>query len=146
MVGSKFGNLTNLKTINKNNLVEAINENVDNLEILTTAKGDLNELETTSTHNLVAAINEINNKTGDLEELNTEVNGDLVDAINEVNSKTYNDLELKPSINNQILNSGNNTLDTLGIAAKNDVYTKTDFQKNWIDISIPAGWTQMINA
>lgn len=126
VVGSKFGDLANLKTINKINLVGAINENVDNLEILTTAKGDLSELETTSTHSLVAAINEINNKTGDLEELNTEANGNLVHAVNEVNSKTYNDLELKPSINNQILNSGNNTLNELGIASKDNVYTKTE--------------------
>ena len=90
VVGSKFGDLANLKTTNKIDLVGAINENVDNFEVLTTAKGDLSELETTSTHSLVAAINEVNNKT-------------------------YDDLESKPFINNQILNSGNNTLNELGI-------------------------------
>lgn len=81
---SKIGNLSNLTTTAKTDLVVAINEVDAEADANTTAIGTLANLETTNKTNLVGAINEVNTKTGDLSNLETTSKTDLVSAINEV--------------------------------------------------------------
>ena len=110
-----IGDLTNLTTTAKTNLVGAINEvngevatntanistNTSNISTNSTNIGNLSNLTTASKTNLVSAINEVDANCdsnsssiatntlaiGDLTSLNTTVKTDLVSAINEVNTK-----------------------------------------------------------
>lgn len=99
------GNLANLVTSDKTNLVAAINEVSDALDSeitdRETKQGDLTTLNTTDKTNLVGAINEeytyahnsvniINDRTGWLADLNTTDKSNLVAAINEVNTQAAN--------------------------------------------------------
>ena len=56
------GNLEDLETTNKDNLVSAINEVNSNSNDNVTNIGNLEDLETTNKNNLVSAINEVNSK------------------------------------------------------------------------------------
>ena len=86
-VDTLLGDLDDLETTNKTNLVAAINEV---LSTISNIIGDLDELDTTDKTNLVAAINEvlstISNITGDLDDLDTTDKTNLVAAINELMS------------------------------------------------------------
>ena len=97
------GELNQLKTTDKSNLVAAINSEVDRAKA---AEGNLSQLQTTEKGNLVAAINDEVNRAkteesridkkldgeiarakateGDLNNLTTDAEGNLVEAINEV--------------------------------------------------------------
>lgn len=55
----KVGDLTELETTDKTNLVAAINEVVGYFDDQAEAQGDLTELETTAKNSIVAAINEL---------------------------------------------------------------------------------------
>lgn len=100
-----IGNITNLDTTAKNNLVSAINEvntnagtNTSDINGLKTRMnnaetyiGDLTNLDTTAKSNLVSAVNEVESETntntaniGTLSNLNTTNKSNLVSAINEV--------------------------------------------------------------
>lgn len=113
-----IGDLTNLTTTAKTNLVSAINEldgevatntgnistNTTNIDANTTAIGTLSNLTTSAKNNLVSAINEVDansdsNTTaigtntsaiGNLARLTTNVKSDLVSAVNEVNYNVNN--------------------------------------------------------
>ena len=93
------GDLNNLTTTDKSNLVAAINEVLAAVGAiasdLANTAGDLNDLTTTDKSNLVAAINEVlaavgavasdlANTAGDLNDLTTTDKSNLVAAINEV--------------------------------------------------------------
>ena len=91
-IDSIAGDLNNLSTTDKSNLVAAINEV---LTTLVNTSGDLSNLSTTDKSNLVAAINEVltglndeitnrENADGDLSQLQTTNKSSLVSAINEV--------------------------------------------------------------
>ena len=84
-LSSKIGDLDNLTTTDKSNLVAAINEVLTSLIFIT---GDLDNLITTDKSNLVAAINEVLTtllaSTGDLDNLTTSDKSNLVAAINEL--------------------------------------------------------------
>ena len=79
----QIGDLTNLTTADKSNLVNAINE-------ILTITGDLTNLTTTDKSNLVNAINEVLTVIGDITTLTTTDKTDIVSAINEINSKNNN--------------------------------------------------------
>ena len=85
-----IGDLNDLNTTDKSNLVNAIN---DVLSTLTNVAGDLNDLNTTDKSSLVNAINDVlstlTNVAGDLNDLNTTDKSNLVNAINE----NYNSIE-----------------------------------------------------
>ena len=89
---SIIGDLDELTTSDKSNLVAAINEVAS--EVLGKI-GDLDELSTSDKSNLVAAINEVitvfNNMIGDLDDLNTYDKDTIVSAINSV-FKTSQDI------------------------------------------------------
>ena len=85
-----IGDLTDLNTTDKDNLVEAINEV---LQTLTNTTGDLTDLNTTDKDNLVDAINELVANIGDLTTLNTTDKTSTVAAINEVYSIAQDVLE-----------------------------------------------------
>ena len=82
---TEIGDLTDLDTTDKDNLVDAINEV---LATITNISGDLTDLNTTDKDNLVDAINEVlqtlSNTAGNLTGLNTTDKSNLVAAINEV--------------------------------------------------------------
>ena len=90
-LSSKVGDLDDLETTAKNNLVAALNEVrgavIDNRNHI----GELTNLDTTAKNNLVAAINEVRgtavdnrNHIGELSNLDTLAKNNLVAAINEV--------------------------------------------------------------
>ena len=74
---SRLGDLTNLTTTDKTNIVNAINEIVSNI-------GDLQDLNTTDQSSIVNAINENVTNIGDLQSLTTSDTSSLVNAINEI--------------------------------------------------------------
>ena len=84
------GDLNNLTTTDKSNLVAAINEVLAAVGAvasdLANIAGDLNDLNTTDKSNLVAAINEMLANAGDLNDLDTTDKSNLVAAINEINA------------------------------------------------------------
>lgn len=89
-ISDEIGNLDNLTTTAKANLVAAINEVNSKAATNTTAIGTLANLTTTEKSNLVGAINEVNEDVsdvkedlGDLSNLETEDKSNLVAAINE---------------------------------------------------------------
>lgn len=84
---AKIGNLSNLTTTANTDLVVAINEVDAEADANTTAIGTLANLETTNKTNLVGAINEVNANVGDLSDLDTTSKSDLVSAINEVRTE-----------------------------------------------------------
>lgn len=99
LLKTNVGEVENLDTTDKTNLVNAINE--VNKKVTKDKVGNLNDLNTTSKSNVVSAINEVNsnlttttNKAnanqvniGTLANLNTTNKSNLVSAINEVNNK-----------------------------------------------------------
>lgn len=92
-VDNKIGDLSNLTTTNKSNVIAAINENVLNVSYNTSKIGDLTSLSTSEKSNLVGAINEnvsnISSNTaniGDLTSLSTSNKSNTVSAINEINN------------------------------------------------------------
>ena len=104
---SAIGDLDELNTSDKSNLVNAINSLVTNI-------GDLNELTTDDKTNLVSAINEVNSTgggalamIGDMEDLETTAKDTLVNSINEVygdlnteiDNRTNGDTNLQNQIN-----------------------------------------------
>ena len=90
-INTLVGDLDDLSTTDKSNIVAAINEIVSSVITLV---GDLDDLATTDKSNLVAAINEVlstlSTKIGDLSELPTSDKSSLVAAIDEVNEKIPN--------------------------------------------------------
>ena len=97
---SNTGDLADLSTTDKSNLVAAINEV---LTTLTNTSGDLADLSTTDKSNLVAAINEVlttlTNTSGDLADLSTIDKSNLVAAINEVLTSISTVISDRPYIN-----------------------------------------------
>ena len=92
---TSIGDLTDLQTTAKSDLVSAINEVDTTATNNATHIGNINNLETVSKTNVVSAINEVNtNQTsasssiGDLLDLDTTAKSDLVSAINEVDGNT----------------------------------------------------------
>lgn len=143
---TKIGDLTDLTTDNKIDLVSAINE-VDshtdsNTNTLaghttaignnTTAIGNIADLDTVDKSNLVNAINEVNligknneTKIGTLNNLNTTDKSSLVGAINEVdnNVKNFNLTSYETISSTSAVTSANGSEITsvdLGIAKNND--------------------------
>lgn len=90
-----IGDLTELTTTNKTDLVSAVNEvegevtiNTTSISANTTAIGTIANLNTTDKSNLVSATNEVNNKIGNLSNLNTYSKANVVASINEIEAKT----------------------------------------------------------
>ena len=88
---ASIGNLSNLETSVKTDLVSAVNEVSGKTDDI----GNLSNLTTENTSSIVGAINEVdaNSKTnnqniGNMTNLETTVKSSLVGAVNEVNSKT----------------------------------------------------------
>ena len=79
-----IGNLADLTTTDKDSVVDAINEIVSAISSVNDAIGDLDDLDTTVKTDLVSAINEVVGNIGDLDDLDTTAKTDLVSAINEV--------------------------------------------------------------
>lgn len=109
---TSIGNLSNLNTTAKNDLVSAINENqgnittntnnigtnTSNIATNTTNIGTLTNLTTTSKTDLVVATNEVNAKIGTLSNLETTIKSNVVNAINEIVEK-FNLSNYKNNIN-----------------------------------------------
>ncbi len=91
------GELENLHTEAKDNIVNAINEVHDEL-------GDVPSLTTEAKDNAVNAINEVDSRTGKLTDLTTEAKNSLVAGINEV------DANVGPIENLTTINKGNMVL------------------------------------
>ena len=114
-----IGDIADLNTTDKSNLVSAINEV---LTTLINTSGDLADLDTTDKSNLVAAINEVLSTlgtiAGDLADLNTTDKSNLVAAINEVLSTlgtTAGDLaDLDTTDQSNLVAAINEVLSTLG--------------------------------
>ena len=108
---TSVGNIANLNTTTKADVVSAINEvvgnvtdnsadivvNSNNITTNTTSIGTLANLSTITKTDLVSATNEVNSKVGNLSNLNTTYKNDVVGSINEVkadinfsNFKQYN--------------------------------------------------------
>jgi len=87
----KIGDLTNLNTTIKTNLVSAVNEVntalTDGLQAVADDLGDKNNLTTTVKSTFVAAINELDGEIGDLTTLTTTVKTAIVAAINELDGE-----------------------------------------------------------
>lgn len=90
-----IGDLDDLQTTAKSDLVSAVNEVETTATNNSTHIGNINNLETINKTNVVSAVNEINtNQTsatsniGDLLDLDTTAKSDLVSAINEVDANT----------------------------------------------------------
>lgn len=79
-----IGNLSNLTTEANTNLVSAINEVDAHTDTNNQNIGTMTNLETTVKTSLVGAINELNSKIGNLSSLDTTDKTNLVNAINEV--------------------------------------------------------------
>lgn len=94
---TNIGDLINLQTTNKTNIVSAVNEVNTNTNNNTTKIGNLNSLQTTTKSSLVNAINEVNTNTisntsniGNLVNLQTTNKSNIVSAVNEVNTNVNN--------------------------------------------------------
>lgn len=83
-VSTLIGDLTDLETTDKDSIVDAINELVQLISNINTNIGTLSQLNTTAKNSLVAAINEVVGYCGDLDDLNTTTKTSLVAALNEV--------------------------------------------------------------
>lgn len=83
-VDDKIGDLNNLTTTDKDNVVDAINELVSSVSDVDTKVGDLDDLTTTNQDSVVNAINEVNGNIGDLADLDTTDKSSIVNAINEL--------------------------------------------------------------
>jgi DNA repair ATPase RecN len=80
-----IGNLSNLSTTDKSNLVAAINEVYDMINgnaVFDPRIGDMNNLTTNHKTFLVNALNEVNTKIGELGDLDTQDTSSIVNAIN----------------------------------------------------------------
>ena len=108
-----IGNLADLTTTNKSNLVGAINENVTNISGNATKIGDLTTLTTTEKSNLVGAINELDSKVIPISQGGTG-------AITATNART--NLEVMKAFRIY-----SNTSGTQGTVTFNTGYTSTEF-------------------
>lgn len=100
---SKIGDLADLETTAKTDLVSAINE----VNGGSSAVGNLADLTTTVKTNVVSAINEVNGKAednadaiGDLASLTTTAKASAVSAINEVNGKAEDNADAIGDLSN----------------------------------------------
>ena len=84
IVNEIIGNLSDLTTTDKSNVVAAINEVKSDVDNTDEKIGDLDSLTTTDKTDLVSAVNEVNGNIGDLGSLTTTDKTDLVSAVNEV--------------------------------------------------------------
>lgn len=119
------GDLSDLETTVKTDLVSALNEVDTKATNNETHIGNINTLETVNKNNVVSAINEVNRNQsssssaiGDLLDLDTTDKSDLVDAINEVNGKTVTN---KNAIGN--LSNLESTSKTDLVTAMNEIFT-----------------------
>ncbi len=118
------GDLTDLTTTDKSNLVNAINEV---LSTLGSVAGNLADLTTTDKSNLVNAINEVlstlGSVAGNLADLTTTDKSNLVNAINEVlstlGSVAGNLADLTTTDKSNLVNAINEVLSTLGSVTGN---------------------------
>ena len=107
LFSSVTGDLSNLNTSNKSNLVSAIDE-------VNSKTGTLSNLTTTSKSNLVSAINEVDDDIGNLSNLDISIsNTNIVTAINSVNSKIHNN-----NYSTTEINTGNKWIDNKDIYRK----------------------------
>ena len=83
-ISALIGDLTELETTDKDSVVDAINELVGLISTINTNIGTLSQLDTTAKTSIVAAINEVVGYCGDLDNLNTTTKTSLVAALNEV--------------------------------------------------------------
>lgn len=120
-----IGDLTDLQTSVKTDVVSAVNEVETTATNNSTHIGNINLLQTINKSDVVSAINEVNtNQTsasshiGDLLDLDTTDKSDLVDAINEVNGKTVTN---KNAIGT--LSELESTTKTDLVSAVNEVFT-----------------------
>ena len=117
-----LGDINNLNTTNKTNIVAALNE----VNSLALGIGTLANLNTTDKASVVNAINEVNNKAntiGLLTNLSTTEKSSIVGSINEVNGKIGN------------LSSLNTTNKNNAISAINEVNTKTDSISSYFNVN-----------
>lgn len=115
-VHANVGNLENLSTTEKTNLVVAINEIDGNV-------GNKEELSTTNKDSLVEAINEVDEKGGDLSTLSTENKSNLVGAINEVVTHLGNLSELDTTNKDTVVAALNELFSR--IMSKGKIYSTT---------------------
>ena len=132
-----IGDLSNLNTIDKSSLVNAINEVLNNLIV---TSGNLSNLSTTDKSSLVNAINEVlqtlHNIVGSLSNLDTTDKTSIVNAINEVLSTLETSIL---GINNTIgsLSDLDTTDKTSIVNAINDVLSdieNVDVSLNYADV------------
>lgn len=83
-ISSDLGKLTDLSTTNKTNIVGAINDVQDQIDILDNELGDLADLSTTKKNNLVDSINDVQEQIGTLSQLPTVNKTSIVDSISEI--------------------------------------------------------------
>ena len=81
---SALGDITELTTEDKDSAVDAINELVTSVGNLSTLIGNLDDLTTSDKDSIVDAINELVTSIGDLSNLDTTDKDSLVNAINEI--------------------------------------------------------------
>ena len=136
-LANKIGELADLNTTDKTNLVSAINEV---LSTIGTVAGDLTDLNTTDKSNLVSAINEvlstIGTVAGNLTDLNTTDKSNLVSAINEVLSTittVAGDLtDLNTTDKSNLVSAINEVLSTIGTVAGNLTDLNTTDKSNLV--------------
>ena len=104
-----IGDLSQLTTTVKTDLVSAINE----VDSETSSIGALADLTTTSKSNLVSAINEVDGDVGDVSTLTTTSKTSVVSAINEVDGDIGDLSNLKTTVQSSVVGSINENYDSI---------------------------------
>lgn len=86
-ISAEIGDLDDLRTTDKSNLVAAVNEVKELTDDAGEDIGDVADLDTTDKSNVVAAVNEVLGDVGNLSTLTTDAKTTAVAAINEVDAK-----------------------------------------------------------
>ena len=143
-VDSKIGELTNLNTTIKSNIVEAVNEVEGEV-------GDLTTLTTTTQTDLVSAVNEVNatvgelsDDVGDISTLTTTDTTSVVNAINELVTE-YNQLDYVEHYSTMPTASEKANATVQYIGTTNSDYTKGYFYTSTpsvVEGSIVYSWVQ----
>ena len=131
-LNGKIGDLTDLESSVKSNIVNAINSVISDTETVT---GDLADLETSSTTNLVSSINSVlsdtNTLVGELSDLDTSVKTSIVDAINsEVSDRQSADNNIQAQID--AITASSDVTDIVGTYAGLEAYDTSNLPNNSI--------------
>lgn len=137
---SKIGNLSNLTTTANTDLVSAINEVDSEADTNTSAIGTLANLDTSVKTNLVGAINEVNSNIGTLSSLSTTDKSDVVSAINETRNSF--DVTVTKSYSGTTDISGTNATIT-GSDVKIAMSTNEDLGKIYGYVNFTAGYSSV---